>query len=165
MLLDLESTGQEVYYAAPIFHKPEELNAAFMSSAVRARSIWLRPSDIGPLPDNEEHHVSFEPGSPWTLFSRPIPLDAKRVFGDVVARLHSTVRERGETELSQDSLERLARLISDIAEKRREISEQQKAVTRDTLRGIAPLQRIAYYASIFLESQLYIVRETRQVLG
>jgi len=72
MLLDLEQAGNEVYYSAPIFHTPEELNSCFLSRNVRSQSIWLSPSDIGPLPDSENHHVSFEPGSPWTLFSDPL---------------------------------------------------------------------------------------------
>jgi hypothetical protein len=164
MLLDLEATGQEVYYAAPVFHTPEELNAAFMASAIRATSIWLRPSDIGPLPDTAEHHVSFEAGSPWMLFSEPVRLDAKRDFRDVVGRLHSMLLERGETELRRESLEHLAQSISAIAEKRREIGERQRGVTRAALQGVAPLQRIAYYASVFLESQLFIVQERRPPL-
>jgi hypothetical protein len=163
MLLDLEATGQEVYYAAPIFHSPEELNAAFMASSIRARSIWLRPSDIGPLPDNAEHHVSFEAGAPWTLFSEPTRLDARRVFSDVVVRLASMVRERGTTELQQENLEHLAQSISVIAENRREIGERQRAVTRKALRDVPPLQRTAYYASVFLESQLFVVREKQPI--
>ena len=165
MLLDLETTGQEVYYSAPKFHSPEELNSAFLASAVRARSIWLRPSDIGPLVDDGEHHVSFEFSGPWTLFSVPRPLDVKREFSDVVARLHQIVLERGDTELQQESLERLAESISVIAEKRREIRERQRAVAREVLQDVAPLQRVAYYASIFLECQLYIVHEANEPAG
>lgn len=159
MLLDLEGRGQEVYYSAPMFHQPEELNAAFMASGVGARSIWIRPSDIGPLPDDGEHHVSFEPGSPWTFFSKPKPLDVKREFSDVAETLHRTLRERGEVALKRENLEHLAGSIGEIAEKRREIRERQKAATREMLRKISPLQRVAYYASVFLESQLFVVQE------
>jgi hypothetical protein len=157
MLLDLELSGQEVYYSAPMFHEPEELNAAFLASAVRVRSVWIRPSEIGPLPDERDHHVSFEPGSPWTLFSEPVRLKTKRDFKEVTDSLRRQVQERGRTSLTRESLEQLAEEITAIADKRREIHVRQKGVTREVARMAAPLQRVAYYASVFLESQLFVI--------
>jgi hypothetical protein len=34
MLLDLENDGNEVYYSAPAFHKPEEFNDAYLNNQV-----------------------------------------------------------------------------------------------------------------------------------
>ncbi len=161
MLLELEATGEEVYYSAPKFHLPEELNDAFLRGSVRARSIWIRPTEIGPLPDDDDHHVSFEPGSPWTLFSKPRPLEARREFEDVAAQLAFRLRERVRTDLSE-RLEGLADAIASIADKRRDISQQQRDILREAARPALPLQRIAYYASVFLECQLFVVQE-RQV--
>ena len=163
MLLELEETGQEVYYSAPMFHQPEELNAAFLTTTVRAKSIWIRPSDIGPLQDSLDHHVSFEPGSPWTFFSEPRPLKAKREFEVVVQDLHKRLRERGQVDIGRQNLEHLAEAIADIAEKHRDISERQRAVARDVARPAAPLLRVAYYAFVFLESQLFVVQERQAV--
>jgi hypothetical protein len=162
MLLDLEASGQEVFYSAPMFHQPEELNAAFLGGAVRASSIWIKPSDIGSLPDDRDHHVSFEPGSPWTLFSEPRQLEAKRTFEDVAIDLAERLRQRGEVDLSRTNLESLANTISEISEKSRDIDARQRDVAREVARPAAPLQRIAYYASVFLESQLFIVQERQQ---
>ena len=159
MLLDLEATGEEVYYSAPMFHQPEELNDAFLRGSVRARSIWIRPTEIGLLPDDGDHHVSFEPGSPWTLFSKPRPLEARREFEDVVAQLMIRLRERGRTDLSEERLEGLADAIASIADKRRDISQRQRDISREAARPAAPLQRVAYYASVFLESQLFVVQQ------
>ncbi len=159
MLLDLEAAGQEVYYSAPMFHQPEELNAAFFGAAVCARSIWIRPSDIGPLPDDADHHVSFEPGSPWTFFSEPRRLKAKRAFEDVSVELSRRLRERGEADMSRDHLERLADAIAEIAEKHHDINARQRNLARGVARPAAPLQRVAYYASVFLESQLFVVQD------
>ena len=159
MLLDLEATGQEVYYSAPIFHQPEELNDAFLQRSVRARSIWIRPSDIGQLPDDGDHHVSFEPGSPWTLFSKPRPIEARREFEDVATQLTNRLRERERTDLSEERLEGLADAIASIADKRHDISQRQRDISREAARPAAPLQRVAYYASVFLESQLFVVQE------
>jgi hypothetical protein len=159
MLLDLEATGQEVYYSAPMFHQPDELNAAFLTNAVRTQSVWIRPSDIGPLPDNAEHHVSFEPGSPWTLFSEPRPLKAHRAYETVATELHNRLRERGRVDLAPGNLEELAESIRLIAAKRHDIGERQQALTRAVVREMRPLQRVAYYATVFLESQLFVVQE------
>lgn len=159
MLLDLEATGQEVYYSAPMFHQPEELNDAFLNSVVRARSIWIRPSEIGPMPDNADHHVSFEPDSPWTFFSEPRRLDAKRTFEDLSVHLAKRLREHGAMDISREHLERLADDITRIADKRRDISARQRDVTKEVAGKAAPLQRVAYYASVFLESQLFVVQE------
>ena len=159
MLLDLEESGQEVYYSAPMFHRPEELNDAFLQGEIRARSIWIRPSDIGPLPDDRDHHVSFEPGRPWTLFSEPRPIEAKREFEDVEEHLTDRLRERGRTALAKDRLEELADVIASIADKRHDIRQRERDASRDAARPAAPLQRVAYYASVYLESQLFVVRE------
>lgn len=185
MLLDLEAdTDEAVFYVAPMFHQPEELNDAFLRGAVRARSIWLPPSDIGPLPDDRDHHVSFEPGSPWmrfsepnqieapsTLasstttagrwmrFSEPKQIEAKREFEDVEKHLTDRLREHGRTALSAERLEKLADVIARIADKRHDIGQRERDASKAAARLAAPLQRVAYYASVFLESQLFVVRE------
>ena len=159
MLLDLETRGEEVYYSAPMFHQPEELNDAFLQRSVRARSIWIRPTDIRKLPDADEHHVSFEPGSPWVLFSKPKKMEAKREFKDVERQLMSRLHERWRTDLSEERVEDLADAIAGIADKRRDISQRQRDNSREAARLAAPLQRVAYYASIFLESQFFVVQE------
>ena len=159
MLLDLEESGQEVYYSAPMFHQPEELNDAFLHGAVCARSAWIRPSDIGPLPDDRDHHVSFAPGTPWMRFSEPTPIETKREFEDVEKHLTDRLRELGRIALSEESLEELAGVIASIADKRHDVDQRERDASRDAARPAAPLQRIAYYASVFLESQLFVVRE------
>jgi hypothetical protein len=84
LLLDLENTGEEVYYVAPEFHTTEELNTHYAVSTVAANSVWFRPSDIGILPDNDDHYVAFEPANSTAYFCsrNPRKLETKRrVFG------------------------------------------------------------------------------------
>ena len=159
MLLDLEGHGQEVYYSAPMFHQAEELNEAFLEGSVRARSIWIRPSEIGPLPDNRDHHVSFEPGSRRMLFSEPKPLITEDKFEDVVTRLTKRLHEQERIDFSEERLEELADAITKIADKRVDISKRIRDVSKEAARPAPPLQRVAYYASVFLESQLFVVQE------
>lgn len=159
MLLDLEATGEEVYYSAPKFHEPEELNDAFLQNSVCKRSIWIRPSDIGRLPDDDDHHVSFEPGSPWTLFSEPRPIEAKRNFEDVERQLIERLHARREIDVFQADLERLAAKIARMADKRHTAGQLQREILVEAVHPAALLGRVAYYASVFLASQLFVVQE------
>ena len=60
LLLDLERSGQLVFYAAPAFHTVHELNQYYLREEVAQHSVFFRPLDIGPLPDEENHHVAFK---------------------------------------------------------------------------------------------------------
>jgi len=159
MLLDLETSGQEVYYSAPGFREPEELNDAFLNRQVRARSLWLRPSDVGPLPDDGEHHVSFILGGPCVRFSEPRPLEVARTFAEVSRHLEAAFRARGPAALGRDQLQGLADTIVAISEKRGEIRPSERRETRTTLADADPLQRASYYALVFLECQLFVLQQ------
>jgi hypothetical protein len=60
LLLDLESAGNVVVYAARGFSEPDELNEAYSSDRAAERSIFIRPSAIGPLTDNQRHWIAFQ---------------------------------------------------------------------------------------------------------
>ena len=96
---------------------------------------------------------------PWMLFSEPVPIEDKRDFKDVETHLTDRLREHGTIGLSEERLEELADVIADIADKQRDISQRQRDIARDAARPAAPLQRVAYYASVFLESQLFFVQQ------
>ncbi len=68
LLQQWEARGYEVYYAAPIFHTSEELDAAYRTRLVFDKSAFFRPNDIGPLPDDDEHYVVFHPFERIALF-------------------------------------------------------------------------------------------------
>ncbi|HZM26786.1 MAG TPA: hypothetical protein VFB89_05490, partial [Gemmatimonadales bacterium] len=76
LLLDLESQDNLVVYAAPGFSEADELNEAYSLDLVAARSIFVRPSAIGPLVDDERHWVAFQTTPPLARFcSEPHPID------------------------------------------------------------------------------------------
>jgi hypothetical protein len=68
----------------------------------------------------------------------------------------------GARALSDESLEKLASDIAQTAEKRPDISSREKTSARERLSSATPLKRAAYYASVFLESQLFITRPSEQ---
>lgn len=59
-LVELDDGMNAVFYVAPRFHLIEELNAAWAAKQVAARSIYVRPRDIGVFPDAERHTVAFD---------------------------------------------------------------------------------------------------------
>jgi len=69
LLLATEATGVAVYYVAPCFHEPDELNAAYTAQQVVQRSVFVKPSTIGPLPDHDDHHIAFNQGTGFYLCS------------------------------------------------------------------------------------------------
>jgi hypothetical protein len=79
LLLDLESEGNVVTYAAPGFSEADELNEAYSIDRVVARSIFVRPSAIGPLTDDERHWVAFQTEPPLAVrCSEPHPIEFVR---------------------------------------------------------------------------------------
>lgn len=64
LLMDLETSGEEVYYTAPMFYTSDELNDAYINRQVYFRSAFFSPNDIGTLPDDNLHYIVFEPDDP-----------------------------------------------------------------------------------------------------
>lgn len=158
MLLDLENAGNEVYYSAPAFHTPEEFNEAYLLHQVQARSLWMRPSQIGVLPDDGDHHVAFALGAPTYLYSKPRALDTRadsEGFNSVVAQ---AFEKRAAVSLRRGALEEMAGQLSEIAEKHRHVSFESKRVSQARLADRHPLDRIAFYSQVFMDTQLFIVR-------
>lgn len=163
LLLELEGQGHEVYYTAPAFHKPEELNDSYLNNAVKARSIWIKPSEIGQLPDNRDHHISFQhPDGEWYFCSTPKQLHGKKTFRDFLQDVGGKVRRQGDVALTRPELEKLAHDVVEVAEKRPDISLREKQSARRVLVDAPPLKQISYYASVFLECQLFIINERQQ---
>jgi hypothetical protein len=80
LLRDLEVSQPEVYYATPRFHTHTELDEAYQTNQVGQRSTFIRPSEIGVLPDDRDHHIGISAdGAAWLLCSNdPRKLKAKR---------------------------------------------------------------------------------------
>ena len=159
MLLDLESAGNEVYYSAPVFHEPWELNQAYLNHQVKNQSIWVRPSWIGPLPDDEEHYVAFKHPGQKHFCSESRPLKDNVDFKDFADNLVAVVREKGKYELGEQRLSQVADKLADIARKRTDIPPQIYETSRIDVQGRIPLERIAFYSHMFLDTQLFIVIE------
>jgi len=157
MLLDLEGAGNEVYYVAPAFHQPSELNAAYRAHEILARSLWIRPSWIGQLPDDRDHYVAFRQPGAKLFCSEPRRLPGEGGFEEFIRATIGALAEKGRTALQPDRLATLAEQVITIARRKREIPADEQALTEEAIRLRRPLQQIAYYAHVFLDAELFIV--------
>ena len=155
LLLDLDTSGNEVFYAAPRFHKVEELNAAYLASEVALRSFYVRPRDIGKL-DDGSHHIAFD-NIRCHLFSEHREL--KGVPGEAFAstlraRRFSDDRPFGAGPLNKvlEGMERLLhewKLPTDIPDQgRHEKSDAERK-----------LRRMADFSLRYFGAQLFIVQD------
>lgn len=157
LLLDLEAKGELVFYAAPHFHKPEELNDAYLKGCVIDRSIFIKPGEIGPLSDDDIHHVAFRAGMGAYFCSEPRQLRGEEAFRfpfdhEVRAGLQQRRRFDGSTE----SVRRLANELMECVIERipqEELSSEQ----RENLVGCDPRLQVAYLTRHFFSCELILV--------
>ncbi len=94
LLIDLESRHpNSVYYAAPSLQCIKSFNSAYNSATVHFQSVLFSPGEIGPLPDDNTHVVSYCHGLPYAWFrSEPREIHTFR-FEDVVDQLGNLSNE------------------------------------------------------------------------
>ena len=159
MLLDLENDGNEVYYSAPAFHEPWELNDAYLNHQVKARSIWVRPSWVGPLPDEDDHHVAFKHPGQRYFCSKVRLIENKIGVEEFTKQIETAVKEKGSSALSEKRLYQTAERLTEISRKRKDISYQAYEKARRDLENRKPIEQVAFYAHMFLDAQMFIVNQ------
>jgi hypothetical protein len=163
MLLDLESGGNEVYYSAPAFHEPYELNDAYINHVVKERSLWIKPSTVGSFTDEIEHHVSFRLPSLVYICSEPRRIEGSGSFENFSLNILSRIEERSKSALSIDALQETVNLMRELSERRSEFSTKDRQVAREALQNKHPIQQMAFYAQVYFDAQLFIVSKVQKV--
>jgi len=166
MLLDLEASGAAVYYAAPYFDTPAELNDAYINAQVVQRSVFFRPSEIGPLPDDGDHHLTFKNGHPAYLCSsdprmvRQDGANREKFFDDIAEGYWRYER----IQPKEESIREWNELLIAIVEKYRGHFRWYGNNTANELRKRAPLNTLAYLARTFFGCNVLVVapREVSQ---
>lgn len=121
LLLDLERSGNEVYYSAPGFHKPNELNDAYLNGEVKNRSIWVKPTDINDIIDIDEHYIAFQLPSTWYFCSEPKSIKRNLTFSSFQKNIITALYQKRDTALTRKSLYELAKKLETIGRKRVDI--------------------------------------------
>ncbi len=123
-LVELDDGTNLVYYAAPRFHTIGEINRAWQNGDVSARSIFVAPSAIGLIRDNEKHAVSYD--RQHTFFcSEP---------REIKAQSATDLAERIQAQVSSDSRpvrEKLPEWLENIRERRSRARETQEKITAE----------------------------------
>lgn len=165
LLLKLENNYSEVYYCAPGFFQTIELNDAYGNHHVYDRSFFMRPSEIGPLPDKWRHHIAFQSAHSVICYFLSDPVKAKQI--KVIDRpsfertLERKIRTQGSLALSDASLRRLASAMKEIIteEFREELGRERSTVQGlDLDKVLTPLQQVTYFGRTFFDCSLFIVR-------
>ena len=125
LLLALDDGSNLVYYAAPRFHRRNEIDQAWSRANVARRSLFVAPQTIGPL-DDAQHYVAFDGGNAW-LCSEPRALEVLTSQG-LEGKLNEFLKEH-----DQPLGERLLSLVTDMREAERR--GRQKAELRRSSRA------------------------------
>jgi hypothetical protein len=91
-LVSLDDGINLVFYVAPRFHTFAEINAAWKAGTVAGESIYVAPSAIPDIPDDNSHHVSYDYKRAY-FCSEPVELSYESI---------ATLREKLRRRLNAD---------------------------------------------------------------
>lgn len=158
-LLSLEQAGNDVFYVAPGFHTTGELNTTYAQRRVWSRSFRINPTLIGPLPDDQPHHVTFQqPSGIWRFYSdEPFKEGRAPETEEISASLQRRIAERGERNL-RDQIGALDTSLQAIVNARNiERNERERINVHELGDHVEPLRRVAYIARQFFDCQMLFV--------
>src|SRR5882757_5510971 len=156
LLIALETAGNEVFYAAPSFHLREQLDEAYRTRRVWERSFQIKPSDIGPLSE-EDHHVSFQKPGAWRVFSAESTRDGKSGESMAISyRLGLDIREKRPPKI-REHIQSLDFAMLKKFRERKDESTSWRHVSSDQIEmELTPLTRISYLARTFFDCQFFV---------
>jgi hypothetical protein len=156
LLLDLEARGNEVYYIAPAFHRKIEFDTAYLTGKVVSKSVFIRPSSIGHLRDDWEHHVSFKnESSKFGYFFSELPMRVKmenweRVYKD--AKTKCTKQKRA----IRDHLFRTEEIMQAIIQERVKFKEGESFAQPEINEN--PAHRVASLSLIYFDCAMFVIQ-------
>jgi len=160
MLLDLEAAGEIVFYAAPKFHLPSELNTAYLSRNMIQRSFFIRPSTIGPLPDEWDHHISFRDGYPVYLCSEPRKVRGEESSEIALKELHDIIEHNGYRQYDTEVLAKINdQMISIIFDQQTSMKrEMLDTEYRHKLKEMKPIEKLRYLSRTYFDCEPVVVK-------
>ncbi len=164
MLLDLNNSGNIVYYAAPAFHQPNEFNDFFLNRQVVMNSAWFPPSLIGPLPDAQDHCVSFRLNERAFFCSDAVELQKEFNFETFVSGLR--IEFDRQVGIGSDRLEYVRNVAAEIEGLRRRYAADQEGdrvlFGERVFANMHPLERLVINARMAIDSHVFLVRRAGQ---
>jgi hypothetical protein len=158
MLLDLEGQGQEVFYATPLFHEPYDLNQAYLTRQVPQRSVFIRPSAIGSLPDNRDHNVSFINSNIVYFFSEPHKIEIDNLEG-IAHQLYGKIMKQ-EDRILKESLYEISTGMVSIVKKHFPYPEWFKFNVEELHDALDPFKLVSFLARTYFDCDILALRRT-----
>lgn len=159
MLLDLENTGEQVFYAAPMFHKPEELNEAYLNRQVFQRSLLIKPSTIGSIRDLEEHYVAFNDAQNVLVCSKPREIEMGQVgFKFFAHSVKSQIKTGKRKTNSENQMADLRDQMIRIIDRSKQKGFWDKVEINQLQGNRSPIEQTAYLARTFIGCEMLVVR-------
>jgi hypothetical protein len=158
-LLSLEQAGNDVFYSAPAFHTVTALDSAYTERKVWNRSFRIRPTQIGPLPDDKQHHVTFQTATGnWRFYSEEPSASGHGQSTEAIASdLQMRIAQRGKRNLRQQVEELDHELIVIVKQRNEKRPERERIDVQKLAQDSNPVRRIAYIARQFFDCQLLFV--------
>lgn len=161
LLLDLENTGETVFYITPEFYLPPDLNNFYISRTVIDNSAAFRPSDIGSLPSNDEHYIVFQKKASHGFRCSDDPKRVKRI--DLSNGFRAAMPEMKPREISRAGIVALFNKMLRVIERRSSADTRwAKIVDMASASRIAaerdPVETIGYMALNFFGCEIIIVK-------
>lgn len=163
LLMNLEAKGEAVFYMAPQFHLPEELNMHYLNKNVIENSIAFSPMDIGPLPTDGPHYVVFRSHMGYGFRCSEDPVEVREV--GLKEGLLPAMKERGVASraLGTKGFRAIAEnMLDSLEEARVRLRPHDKYLDLPGIRRIvenrSPVEAVAYMARAIFDSELIIIK-------
>ena len=162
LLCSLEESGESVFYIAPEFHQPFELNKHYLSKTVVNNSAAFSPKDIGPLPDGKDHYVVFKRGQSVGYMCSDKPSEVPKLNMTDGFRDFVRVREVKSRTLDEDGLYQIAdRMIGVLERYENTLPRLMDSLDVEGIRRIIDDRGLrgglSYMTRTFFDSELVIV--------
>ena len=160
LLIDLETLGESVFYIAPEFHLPSELNSFYQSKTVVRNSTAFSPSDIGPLADDDQHYVVFERGTTVGYFCSDNPVEVKKTsIKDGIRQLVKSSNTQPRM-MGEDGLRAIAEhMLDTLGRREKGIQKPVVKALRTLLSNRPSVEAVGYISRTFFDAELLILSE------
>lgn len=162
LLLDLEASGESVFYIAPEFHLPSELNSHYLSNQVVTNSAAFSPSAIGPLPDPGDHYIVFHKWAShgYRCSDEAIQASKTSLEGGLLQAL--IARNAPERDLGEEGLKAISDELLEILESREvpfslEGRRRDVGGIREIVSSRSTIESIGYMSRTFFSSELVVL--------
>lgn len=156
LLLELEHEDQLVFYTAPIFSQPGELNDVYLSRTILENSMIVKPSTIGAV-DAEEHYLAFNRARDLLICSKPRKVPDNLTSADYFmneVRKKLDLSKTGEPTRASSIVSSLVRIIG----KSKERGFWSDVDSDKLISDRPPLVQIAYLARTFLDCETIFLK-------